>query len=191
MKSARRKRLLGILTIASTIVLSLVLVSIPTDTLLDVIGTQNAYVFVYLIAFLGSITTFASIPYPLILLGLVAGGLNPLLAGVLSGLGVITSDTLTFFAARRGSALLPKRITHSLQTLAKWMAKHPKLLSPALMLYGLLSPLSNDFAVISLSLMRYPFWRVVPLLGVGNMAYNIGIAYLGVYAYDWILSWVS
>lgn len=186
MRRDHKKKLVGILTVLGTIGLSLLLVSIPTETLLDAIGTQNAYVFVYLIALLGSITTFASIPYPLILIGLVAGGLNPLWAGCLSALGVITSDTLTFFAARRGRALLPDYLSGSLEKLSAWLQKHPKLFMPVLALYGTVSPLSNDFAVISLSLMRYPFWRVVPVLAIGNLVYNLAIAFLGVYAYDWI-----
>ncbi len=182
-----KKQLIGALTLLGTIVFSLVLVSIPTDTLLEYIGTNNAYVFVYLIAFLGSISTFASIPYPLILIGLVAGGLNPLLAGILSALGVSTSDTLTFFAAHKGRVLLPENISRSFQKMSVWIGRHPTLFNPALVLYGIFAPLSNDFAVISLSLMKFSFWRVVPVLAIGNMIYNIGIAFLGVYAYDWIV----
>ncbi len=191
MKSKNKKRLVGFLTIAGTIALSFTLVSIPTDTLLRVIGTNNAYVFMYVIAVLGSITTFASIPYPLILISLVSGGLNPLLAGAVTALGVSTSDTCTFFAARRGRALLPQNVSTSLTKFAAWLHRHPKILTPCLALYGTLSPLSNDFAVISLSLMKYRYWQVVPVLAVGNMIYNISVAFLGVYAYDWVIAYFS
>lgn len=190
MKLINKKRLIGFLTVGGTIALSFALVSIPTDTLLSVIGTNNAYVFMYVIAVLGSITTFASIPYPLILISLVSGGLNPLLAGVVTALGVSTSDTCTFFAARRGRALLPKNVSASLTKFAAWLHRHPKILTPCLALYGTVSPLSNDFAVISFSLMKYRYWQVVPALGIGNMIYNISIAFLGVYAYDWIMQWM-
>ena len=188
MKPVRKKQLMGILTVAGTIALSLLLVSIPTDTLLEYLGTGNAYVFVYLIALIGSISTFASIPYPLILISLVAGGLNPLLAGILSALGVITSDTFTFLVTRKGRTLLPARTSASLSKTAVWLKKHPKLFTPCLALYGVFSPLSNDFAVISLALMRYSFWQVVPVLAIGNFTYNIAVAFLGEYAYDWIMN---
>lgn len=182
-----KKKFIGVLTVVGTVAFSLLLVSIPTDTILAYIGSENAYVFMYVIALLGSITTFASIPYPLILISLVAGGLNPLVAGALSALGVITADICTFFAARKGSVLLPERFSASLHKLALWIEKYPKLFFPALALYGTFSPLSNDFAVISLSFMKYSFWRVIPTLALGNMLYNIGIAFFGVYAYDWIM----
>lgn len=182
-----KKRVAGILIILGTVVLSLTLVSIPTDTLLGYIGTNNAYLFIYLIAFLGSITTFASIPYPLILLSLVAGGLHPLFAGIISALGVSTADSCTFFVARRGSNLVSEKFSHSLERVSTWIERFPRLFLPVLALYGVFSPLSNDFAVISLSLMRYSFWKVIPTLALGNMIYNIGVAFLGVYAYDWII----
>jgi hypothetical protein len=139
-----------------------------------------------MIAFLGSISTFASIPYPLILIGLVAGGLNPLYAGILSGLGVITSDSFTFFAARKGSALLPEKFNGPLQKISVKIHKYPKLYHPCLFLYGVFSPVSNDFAVISLSFMKYSFFQVIPTLAAGNLVYNITIAFLGEHAYKWI-----
>lgn len=188
MTTARSKKIIGLAAIGVTVLLSLILVSIPVDAILASIGIKNAYLFVYLIAFAGSITTFASIPYPLILLSMVAGGLNPVLAGSLSALGVTTSDTCTFVAARRGRVLLPAHLTRSLESAAHRLEKHPALFYPALVLYGVLSPLSNDFAVISLSLMEYSFWRVIPVLAMGNLIYNVGIAFLGLYAYDWITS---
>lgn len=188
MKLISKQKLVGALTIGGTICFSLFLVSIPTDTLLGYIGARNAYFFVYAIAFLGSITTFASIPYPLILISLVAGGLNPLLAGSLSALGVITSDTCTFFAARKGRALLSSNMSSTLLSFSRWLHKYPRLITPSLALYGTFSPLSNDIAVISFSLMKYSYWKVIPPLAVGNLTYNISIAFLGIYAYDWIMN---
>lgn len=179
---------MGILALLGTAALSFAFVLIPSDTLIAAVGTENVFLFMYAIAFLGSITTFASIPYPLILLGLASGGVNPLQIGLVSALGVITADTFTFFAARKGSALLGERLQASLTQLALYVERYPRLVTPGLVLYGTLSPLSNDFAVISLSLMRYAYHRVVLPLAVGNVVYNVGMAYFGVYAYDFVVN---
>ncbi len=180
------KKAIGLLTVIATIGLSLLFVSIPNDTLIGYIGTDNVYVFMYLLAFIGSITTFASIPYPLFLLSLAAGGFPPLFIGLTSAAGVITADTCTFFAARRGQVLLGEKLQASIGALAQYIEKYPRLLTPGLMLYGTLSPLSNDFAVLSLSLMKYRYLKVIPPLALGNIIYNVGIAYLGVYGYNLI-----
>jgi hypothetical protein len=182
------KRIFGYLVIVVTVICSLWLVSIPTDTLLGYVGVENVYLFMFLVAFVGSLTTFASIPYPLILLGLAAGGVNPLFIGLASASGVITADSLTFAAVRRGRVLVNDKILGAIERLSTHIKKHPRLLTPGLLMYGTFSPLSNDFAVISLSLMKYKYLRVIPFLAIGNIFYNVGIAFLGVYAYEWIVN---
>ncbi len=180
-------RLGGWITVIATVVVSIVLVSIPSDTLIRYLGTENGYVFMYLIALVGSITTFASIPYPLFLISLAAGGFSPLLIGLTSALGVITADSITFFVARKGRALFGESLEASITKIGVHIERHPHLLTPGLMLYGTLSPLSNDFAVMTLSLMKYRYLEVIPPLAVGNIIYNVAIAYLGIYAYNWIV----
>lgn len=181
------KRLASISVVVLTIVLSVLLVMVPSDTLLGYLGTENGYVFMFLIAFVGSITTFASIPYPLFLISLAVGGFNPMLLGLTSAAGVITADSVTFFAVRKGRILLSKKLQDSMTALSSYVNSHPHLLTPGLLLYGTISPLSNDFAVISFSLMKFKYMKVIPPLAVGNIIYNIAIAYLGIYAYEWIV----
>jgi len=190
MEQINRKKAFGFLVIVTAIVFSLLLVSIPTDTLFGYIGTENVYLFMFLVAFVGSLTTFASIPYPLILFGLAASGVPPFLIGLASAMGVITADSFTFVAVKRGRVLVNDKIISAIEKLAIYIKKYPRLLNFGLILYGTVSPLSNDFAVISLSLMKYKFFRVIPFLAIGNIFYNVGIAYLGVYAYDWIANFI-
>jgi uncharacterized membrane protein YdjX (TVP38/TMEM64 family) len=180
------KRIIGALIIVATVALSFTLVSIPSERLIALVGTQNVYLFMYLVALGGSITTFASIPYPLVLLGLAAGGINPLAIGLVSALGVCTSDSLTFFAAQKGRVLLSDKLKASLEKVASYVERYPRLVTPGLVLFATFTPLSNDFAVVSLSLMQYKYRQVVIPLAIGNMCANVGVAYLGVYAYDWI-----
>jgi hypothetical protein len=190
MKSNLWRKFLGVVLIGSIVFGSLWITITPADDLIGYFGTENIFLFMYLIAFLGSISTFASIPYPLILLGLAAGGIDPLLIGMVSALGVITADTGTFLVTTRGRALLNEKIRAAADRIGARIKARPRLLTPGLLLYGTIAPLSNDFAVITLATLQYPFWRVIPPLAVGNMIYNIGIAYLGVYAYDWIVGLV-
>jgi uncharacterized membrane protein YdjX (TVP38/TMEM64 family) len=188
MNRDKYKRILAGSFVLLLVCASLFLASIPSDTLIEKIGAENIYVFMFLLALVGSISTFASIPYPLILIGLSVGGADPLMLGLASAFGVITSDTVTFFTIRRGRQFVGEAMLGSMERIASYIQKYPRLLTPGLMLYGMLSPLSNDFAVISLSLMRYSFFAVVFPLAVGNVIYNLSVAYLGVYAYDWIVN---
>ena len=164
-----------VLTVGSAIGIAM----IPSSFFLTYIGTENLYLFMFFIAFVGSISTFASIPYPLILISLSSAGGNPLYLGLASALGVILSDSSTFFAVRRGKMLLHEKLTQSIEYLGGIVSRYPKLVSPGLLLYGTASPLSNDFAVITFSLMRYSYVRVILPLAIGNVIYNVTLAYVG------------
>ena len=188
MVRVNRKRAISYLLIGALVAVSLMLVAIPTDTLIGYVGTENVFLFMFLIAFVGSLSTFASIPYPLILIGLAAGGFNPLLLGLTSATGVIMADSLTFLVTKRGRTLISENTVRSVDIAAAYIKKYPRMLPPGLVLYGTMSPLSNDFAVISLSLMKYKYIRVIPFLALGNIFYNVAIAYFGVYVYDWIIN---
>lgn len=181
------KKLFGWSAILLTIGSSLYIASLPTETLLRFIGTDNVYIFMYLLAFIGSISTFASIPYPLFVISLAAGGFSPVSVGLSSAFGVLTADTLTFYSVKKGKALMSTKLLRAIDGLEKYVKKYPRALTPGLFFYGVFAPLSNDFAVISLSAMNYKYSKVIPPLALGNIIYNIVLAYLGVYAYDWIV----
>lgn len=179
----------GVLSLAIFILLAVTLFSVSADKIIGFVGSNNAYVVMFLLALVGSISTFASIPYPITMMSLAAGGLNPLLLGLVSGVAVICTDMFTFRLTQSASYLVPERISSYLNRISEYTKIHPRLLTPFLYFYALISPVSNDFAVISLSLLKYPFWRVILPLGMGTLTYNVGIAYLGYYAYDIIASW--
>jgi uncharacterized membrane protein YdjX (TVP38/TMEM64 family) len=174
-----KKKIFGILAILLTVAFSLFVASVPNSFFTQYIGTENIYLFMYLIALVGSISTFASIPYPLILIGLVGGGANPVYAGLASALGVVSADAFTFFAVQKGKVLLNEKLQKSVEYLGSLIEKYPKLVTPGLLLYGTCSPLSNDFAVITFSLMKFPYLKVALPLAIGNIIYNITLAYYG------------
>lgn len=174
-----KSKLIAFIAIVLTIAFSLFVASVPNSFFTEYIGTENIYLFMYLIALVGSISTFASIPYPLILIGLVSGGADPIYTGLASALGVVSADAFTFFAVQKGKVLLNEKLQNSVEHLGEIIKKYPKLVFPGLFLYGTVSPLSNDFAVITFSLMKYNYLKVAIPLAIGNIIYNITLAYYG------------
>lgn len=140
----------------------------------------------FVLGALGGLTTFSGVPYHLVLMSLAAGGLNPIALGVVTALGVMLGDSTMFLMSKKVAHVLPVSIRHSLSRLSLWLDKWPVLLTPALVLYGTFSPFSNDFIVASLSLLKYSYRRIIIPLAIGNILFNIGLAYIGIYGYDWI-----
>lgn len=156
------------------------------EGIINFIGVENAYVLMFVLALLGGLTTFSGIPYHVILIMLASGGLNPLFLGISASSGVIAGDATSYFIGYNGRQIVPQKIQKNLQWFCAFCLARPKLLPVAFFLYGSLVPFSNDFIVISMGLARYPFWRVMIPLGLGNLVFNTSLAYLAIYAYGFL-----
>lgn len=151
---------------------------------IEMIGVENAYALIFILAILGGITTFSGVPYHLVLITLAVGGLNPLALGITTALGVMMGDSVSYYVGYRGEAALPERFKGFFGKIYAIGERHPRLLPAFFFLYGSLMPFSNDFIVISMGLARYPFFKVMIPLGLGNLVFNISLAFLATYAYE-------
>jgi len=170
--------------------ISLTLASIPADTLIDAIGSNNAFLLMLALGTLGGLTTFTGIPYHLILMSLAAGGIDPIGLGFFTALGVMAGDSTMYFIGSKVKGSLPPRLLATVNQLSIYLQNHPRQITPMLIGYGAFSPFSNDFIVGSLSMTDYSYWRTIIPLAIGNIFFNIALAYLGVYAYDLIIDWL-
>lgn len=158
------------------------------EKLILYIGVENAYVLMLILAFLGGLTTFSGVPYHAILVLLASGGLNPFFLGISAASGVILGDTTSYYVGYSGGSVIPQKARKILQKFCSFCLARPKLSPIAFFLYGSFVPFSNDFIVISMGLARYPFWRVMIPLGLGNFVFNISLAYFALYAYEFTKS---
>lgn len=169
--------------------ISFSLASFPADTIIDKVGSDNAYVLMFALGMIGGFTTFTGIPYHFVLMSLAVGGLDPVALGVCTAVGVMLGDSTMFLIGKQVKDSLPPRVVATIDHFSVYLLKHPRFVTPALVAYGTVSPFSNDFVVASLSMGGYGYWRTILPLTVGNIFYNIALAYLGLYAYDTIIGW--
>ncbi|KKS26342.1 MAG: hypothetical protein UU87_C0002G0021 [Parcubacteria group bacterium GW2011_GWA2_42_11] len=158
----------------------------PPDKLIGFVGVENAYLLIFVLAFIGGLTTFSGVPYHLVLIALAVGGLNPLFLGFSASIGVMLGDTTSYFIGLKGGELLPRAIQNIFQKMIAFFMRFPRLLPFFFLFYGSFIPFSNDFIVISMGLAKYPFWRVMVPLAIGNIFFNTGLAFLTVYAYNFV-----
>jgi len=175
--------------VALYLLVSITLASFPADDLIDAVGASNAFVLMFILGMIGGFTTFTGIPYHLVLMSLAAGGLDPVGLGVCTALGVMLGDSTMFVIGTKVKASLSPRVLATIEQFSSYLSHHPKLVTPALVSYGAVSPFSNDFVVASLGMVGYGYWRTIIPLTIGNTFYNTALAYLGLYAYDMIVGW--
>lgn len=184
--SSAQWKVIFIVIIFLTVSVSLAM--IPAEIIINLVGSNNAYILMFILGALGGLTTFSGVPYHLILMSLASGGLNPILLGIVTALGVMIGDSTMFLMSKKVEHVLPLSIQLLLSRVALLLNKWPILLTPGLVIYGTFSPFSNDFIVASLSLLKYSFSRIIIPLAVGNILFNIGLAYIGIYGYDWLIN---
>jgi len=154
------------------------------ERIIDFIGVNNAYALIFFLAFLGGLTTFSGVPYHLVLVAFAAGGMNPMLLGLSAAAGVMLGDSTSYYAGMRGGMVAPRAIRGIFEQIYSFSEKHPILLPLFCFLYGALVPFSNDFITISAGIARYSFRRVMIPLGLGNIVFNVALAWFAAGAYQ-------
>ena len=183
-KASVSKRAFQIAFIAMFVTWTFFIYEFPPTLIVDYLGVSNGYAGAFVLAALGSLSTFISFPYHLIVVTLGAGGLNPFGLGLSAAAGVFISDSASYLIGYKGRDILPARMERIFQTLCGWCLTRPSWLVPlTLFSYGAAVPFSDDFIVISMGLVRYPFWKLMIPLGLGNIVFNTGAALLGAYGY--------
>lgn len=154
------------------------------EQLVELVGAENSYFLIFVLALLGGLTTFSGVPYHLVLITLAIGGLNPLLLGIFTAVGVILGDTTSYFVGYSGGEVMPSRVQKIVDRVYIYTDGYPKLLQAFFFLFGALTPISNDFIVISAGIAKYPFWKVMIPLAFGNLIFNTTLAYFAIGAYN-------
>ena len=185
------KKVLRIAPVIFIFLLSIVLFFyITPDRLVEVVGLENAYFLMFFTAFLGGLTTFNTVPYYSILLVLAGAGLNPLLIGLSSAVGVMAGDSFSYFMGNQGVSIIPTKLHYIFDKVRVFALTRPKLFPILCFAYGSLSPFSNDFITISAGMARIPFARIMIPLALGNLVFNIGLSYLALHSYNLVSSFL-
>jgi membrane protein YqaA with SNARE-associated domain len=155
------------------------------DRLISFIGVENVYFIIFILSFLGGLSTFSGVPYHLVLVTFAMGGASQLLLGLSAAIGVVLGDSTSYLVGYEGREVIPGRIQGFLGKIYAFGAKYPRAMPLMVFLYGSLSPFSNDFIVISAGLAKYSFWKVMLPLALGNVVFNVSLAYLARFIYPY------
>ncbi len=94
-----------------------------------------------------------------------------------------TVDTTSYIIGYQGRMLLPPKFEQFFNKIYHWVQSKPEpVIYIAIFFYGAAFPIPNDFIVIPLGFMRYPYFKMMPALLLGNIVSNTVLAYFGLYA---------
>jgi len=149
------------------------------------IGIKNSYLLMFVLGLIGGTSIFFPLPYYLFEFTLAAGKINPLVLGISTGLGVIAGETTSYLIGYTGREVLSGRMVKFAEKVNIWCSsKHSWLVPIALFFYGIFIPFPNDLIIIPLGVARYPYWKMMIPLGVGNIIFNIALSSAGFYGWS-------
>lgn len=142
------------------------------------VGDENAYALLFGLALVSGLSLFGATPYHLVLITLAVGGLNPWLLGLAAASGVMIGDTISYAIGHQGRVVLPPRAERMADRISGWLSRYPRLVPFFFFTYGAIAPFSNDLVGVTMGVARYPFVRVMVPLGLGNLVFNVVLAFL-------------
>tara|TARA_Y100000310_G_C20374624_1_gene665139 strand:- start:123 stop:689 length:567 start_codon:yes stop_codon:yes gene_type:complete len=155
---------------------------ISPDAIVAKIGARNGYIILFLISAIGGVSSATASSYYLAVSVLAAGGLNPILLGIIGGVGVTIGDSLFFLLGRKGQQFSTKKLHEKSEKLYRWMERSPKGFIPLfIFIYVGFTPFPNDLMTVPLGFLGYSYKKtLIPLL-LGNITATILIAYFSIY----------
>ena len=131
------------------------------------------YLGVFIVAVIGNATVF--LPVPGIAMVFASGSvLNPLIVGLVSGVGEPLGELTGYMAGFGGSAVFEERDRY--ERLKGWMKRHGFL--TLLVLSAIPNPLF-DLAGMTAGALKYPVWKFLLACWIGKTVKAVAIAFLG------------
>lgn len=186
MITEKTKRIVGATIILSLFIVWVVLLyKISPTEIVAFLGIENSYALVFALGVIGGTSILFPLPYYLAVFTLGAAGLNPFLLGILTGTGVMLGDSTSYLVGYSGREILPQKINSVLNKVYAWCSKKPSwIIYTFLYLYSSIMPIPNDVLVVPLGLARYPYFKVIIPLWLGNMTFDILVAFAGAYGFN-------
>lgn len=171
------------LVVSASIVLTLLITLqfISSEELVQKIGVENSYIAIFFISLVGGISTGGFLTYISSLITLIQGGIPFLYLGIISGLALGIGDTFLYYVFVHVRNFVPQAIYRRINWVAKYIQSHTTLMRalPLLIfIYFAFVPLPNDFGLIALAIIHYPFKKMVPLLLAADLTFAVTFSYL-------------
>lgn len=147
----------------------------PQD-IVNAVGVENSYMFMFLVALLWGLSFFSGVPYPAVLITLALWGVDATLLGIAAALWVVMWDSSSYVIGKKSEMVLWTESQYVLWKLFTLYDRFPKYLPALFFLYGVFVPLPNDLITLSAGVKGYSFWKTVLPLGLWNVIFCITIA---------------
>ncbi len=170
------------------IVLAIFLISIITllyfinpEEIVDKIGVRNGYILAFIVSFFGGFSAAGSISFIGLLIILVAGGINPIYLGLVSGISLAIGDMIMFYAGSKGRELIRGKWDKKIDKVANIFKKRKWLerMIPVIAYFYIgFAPLPNDVLILFLATIKYSAKKMNTVIILGDITFALMVTIL-------------
>jgi membrane protein DedA with SNARE-associated domain len=178
MKNNALKYGMFFLVLAAVAAWSVLVYIYGAESLINYIGIQNSYIFLFFIATSG-ISSFASMFFYATLISLAAAGLNPVLLGLVGGVGATIGDSVFYYLGLRGGDMFSGRYKKHLDKIHDYINNKPEWkIKLFTFLYAGYSPFPNDILTVSLGISKIKYRKIFLPILAANISSAALISYI-------------
>jgi membrane protein YqaA with SNARE-associated domain len=149
----------------------------PAKELVDILGVNNSYLAVFILAVIAGGSSFTAGPFYVVLSSFAQAGLSIPLLAALAGLGAMAGDTFYFFFGKQSGQVFSGWLKKIFERFNRLLQKYPKLTPLFIFIYAGFFPAPNDPVTISLGMSDYPYKKVFLPLLLGNALFFVLFLY--------------
>ncbi len=150
------------------------------DSLLQ--NNNHAYLIFFVIATTTGLSIFAAGTFYATLIHFTQIGLDPLILGILGGLGTSVGDFMYFYFARQARDFSNIKKSKTYKKISQYVSKDLCKEScyrvyTFVFLFAAFIPIPNDILMVALGFLNYKYSRIIPLVILGNVTLITLIAF--------------
>lgn len=152
---------------------------ISPEALVKKIGVENTYLVTFLLGVLCGFSSVTGTTFYVAVGTLAYGGANPLLLGIIGGMGLCISDFAFYYFISRGTHVIDKHWVKTSRFIKRFVTAMPRPVTYLFVfLYSAFVPIPNDIMLVTLAIGRTRFAKIAPFLFSGDIVSTIILAYL-------------
>lgn len=145
----------------------------PTE-IVNLIGINNSYLAIFVIALLGGASTFTTTTTYAAVITLALGGLNIFALSLVAGVGATLGDGIFFYFGLVGRQYVYGRLEKIIKEIALWLRQRSDWFLPlAVYLYSGFAPTPNGLMILTLALSGYPYKKIFLPNLLGNATFML------------------
>lgn len=143
-----------------------------SSALLQNLAASGGYVGVFFFAFLNGFNVFVPVLSTSFLPVWTASGLNSVVIIALITIAMTMADSVAFFIAKLSGDLTEPKSSGLLHRLTKLKERYDSTPLIVLFIWSIFAPLPNEVILIPLGILGYKTRSIMPIILIGNLAFN-------------------